>query len=306
MSFFKPKYRQNRVMDIPYESGLGYWPETVSESVSDRDSAAGKIFFTFCLIAGISFFMSWYPFNLRNVYTGPAAVLSDCGGNPLLYWTTFRQYVPHVGLFMLIGVSVYPSQIAMETNGGLICLAIHLTGASMMFMGYMLAEFKCLGVFGMKVDENIRSNFLNIEGDVHNKGGLEKCLRIVYVMTMFGFYTLFLVFEVALIMWAPCCADVWAKEGTWYNRTNPENGALEWNILAKATVTNTASGTYFWLKVAAYFSECFAGIFLILSHLTVWWYCEERHVPYGDSRIEMVYNEHIDDGTEDEEEFDEE
>lgn len=300
MQFFKEKYRRNPLMDVPYESGLGYWPETVSESVSDPNSAAGKIFFTFCLIAGICFFISWYPFNLRNVYTGPAALMRGFDGQPLVYLTTFRQYVPTVGLFMLIGVSVYPSKVAMETNGGMICLAIHLTGACMMFCGYMVAEFKLLGIFGKldsdeEIENLVEDRFLDVEGT-------EKYLRIVHVLVMFGAYIAFLVFEVLLVVVNPCCADEWASQGTWYNRTNPETNVTEWNILTKATVTNTASSTYFWLKVAAYFSECIAGVFLILSHLTIYWYCEERHVNYGDSKIEKVFHEHVEDGSDQEDE----
>merc|ERR1719359_2393100 len=51
MKYVKEKYRQSLVLGTPFESQNGYWPETVSESVSDPNSAAGKIFFTFCLIS---------------------------------------------------------------------------------------------------------------------------------------------------------------------------------------------------------------------------------------------------------------
>lgn len=285
--FFESKYRNSLVLGIPYQSGMGYWPETVSESVSDRDSAAGKIFFTFCLIAGISLFMSWYPFNLRNVYTG--SMTSPLGS---LYWVTFRQYVPVVGLFMLIGVSVYPSQIALETNGGIICLCIHLVGASMMFVGYMVAEFACLEMFGFQIPRKVRERYLDIEG-------FEKYLRWYFVLLMFLAYIVFCVFEVLMVVVNPCCADEWQSEGTWYNRTT-EDGLVSWHILSAATVSNTASGWYFWFKVGAYSGECVAGVFLILSHLTIWYYCEERHVKWGRSALEMVYNQHPDEYVDDE------
>jgi len=87
MEFFT--IHESDILNIRYPSGNGYWPETVSESVSNRESPTGKIFFTGCLIAGILYFLSWYPYSLRNVYTGPELFP---GG--VLYWTTFRQYFP--------------------------------------------------------------------------------------------------------------------------------------------------------------------------------------------------------------------
>merc|ERR1719446_1755612 len=103
--------------------------------------------------------MSWYPFCLRNEYTGPSSICCN-----LMYWTSFRQFVPTIGLFTLIGVSVYPTKIAAETNGGILCLCIHLTGASMMFVGYMVCEFKCMEMFGFKLPTKIKKSFLDIVG----------------------------------------------------------------------------------------------------------------------------------------------
>lgn len=111
---------------------------------------------------------------------------------------------------------------------------------------------------------------------------------------MFVAYILFCVCEVLMAIQHPCCSDEWLPAGTWYNRTvgnATSDDTVSWHILPKATVSNTATGMYFYYKVAAYTGECVAGVFLILSHLTVWWYCEERHVQYGDSVLEMVYNQ---------------
>jgi hypothetical protein len=279
MKYYKPKYRISQITNIPYESGMGYWPETVSESVSDPNSAAGKIFFAFCLIAALFLILSRYPFCLRNVYTGPAALL---GG--FMYWTTFREYVPTAGLLMLMGVSVYPSAVAVQTNGGLVCLAIHLTGAAMMFVGYMAVEFKTMEMFGMKLPIKISKGYLSIEGP-------ERTLRQICAFGMAFFYLLFCVFEVLMVVQNPCCADDWVPGGTWFQRETPYN-TTEWFILPKATVNNTASGVFHYYKVGAYMGECVAGIFLILSHYVIWYYCEERHVNYGNSVLEMVFDEH--------------
>lgn len=288
MSFHKDKYSHSADLDIDYPSGNGYWPETVSESVSDRDSAAGKIFFTFCLISAVTLFISWYPYALRNVYLGPETL--PCN---LMYWNTLRQYCPTMGLFMLIGVSVYPSQVALETNGGTLCSSIHLLGAAMMFVGYMLCEFKCMEMFGMKLPKRIGVSFLSIDG-------VERRLRQIFVFLMYFFYCVFCVFEVLLVVQAPCCGDEWLSEGDWFNRTTP-SGMLIPQTLDQATVSNTASGTFLTYKAMAYIGECAAGIFLILSHLTIWYYCEERHVNYCESVLDMVYDDHTDSDYEQEE-----
>jgi len=279
MKFVKDKYKTNLIYNVTYASGNGYWPETVSESVSDPNSAAGKIFFAFSLIAALTLILSWYPYSLRNVYIGPATLPCNC-----MYWTTFREYVPATGLLMLICVSVYPSAEAKETNGGMVCLAIHLTGAAMMFVGYMAVEFKTLEICCLKLPRKISKTYLSIEGP-------EYCLRLVCAIGMFAFYVLFCVFEVLMMVQDPCCADVWVPGGHWYNRTDPWGHTVSF-LLQDATVNNTASGVYFWYKVGAYSGECVAGVFLILSHWVIWYYCEERHVNYGNAVLDMVYDEH--------------
>lgn len=281
MEFIKPKYKKNVMLNLSYPSGNAYWPETVSESVSDSNSAAGKIFYTFSLIAGIFLLISWYPYSLRNVYTGPAKMW---GG---LYWASFRQYCPVLGLFMLLGVSVYPSKIAAETNGGMLCLAIHLIGASMMFTGYMLCEFKTLEVKPFRMPMKINRCYLDITG-------FERGVRVFLVVTMFFFYVAFLVFEVLMMVVPVCCCDEWLKEGDWYNRTAP-NGKTTQHVLDEATVINTASGTYLAFKFCAYWSECLAGICLIMSHYVIWFYCEERHMKYAKATLDMVYDKDYDD-----------
>jgi hypothetical protein len=282
MKYVKPKYRMNQIYNVSYASGNGYWPETVSESVSDPNSAAGKIFFAFCLMAALFLILSWYPYCLRNVYTGPATLWCDC-----MYWSTFREYVPTTGLLMLMGVSVFPTAVAKQTNGGIICLCIHLTGAAMMFMGYMLVEFKTMEMFGMHMPVKVAKSYLDIEGP-------EKCLRVICAIGMAFFYCLFCLFEVLLVVQNPCCGDVWMPAGESYQTLNPD-GNMVWHVLPTATVNNTASGTYFWYKVGAYTGECVAGIFLILSHYVIWFYCEERHVKFGKATLDMVYDKDYDD-----------
>lgn len=281
MEYFKPKYRWNMELGIKYASGNGYWPETVSESVSDANSAPGKIFYTFSLLAGLALLISYYPYNLRNCYTGPAKIFH------LVYWSTFRQFIPVYGLFMLIGVSVYPSAVAQETNGGMLCLGIHLLGASLMFMGYMLCEFKCMEMFGFTLPHTVSQKYLDIVG-------WQRRIRQVCSALMFAFYCLFLIFEGLIMIQNPCCADEWLSAGEWYNRTAP-NGQIVQMVLERATVLNTAKDWYLVYKFCAYWSECLAGVCLIYSHITIWYYCEERHLKYGKAALDMLYDRDVDD-----------
>jgi len=280
MQFFR--VTGSELLDIEdYQSGLGYWPETVSESVHNRNSPAGKIFFTGCLIAAILFFLSWYPFSLRNVYTGPE---TTCCGS--MYSTTFRQYMPTIGLLMLIGVSTYPSSVAKQTAGGQVCVMLHLIGAGMMFVGYMLAEFKCIELCGFKHEEIVDYRYLSIEGAEHT-------LRATTISCMGFCFFLFLVFQGLLSLpasMAPCCEDTWILAGDWFNTTSP-SGMIVPHMLQVAHVNNTASGGYLAFKMGSYFAECFAGLCLLLSHFVVWYYCEERNVDYGYSALEMVFDD---------------
>merc|ERR1712113_741515 len=78
-----------------------------------------------------------------------------------------------------------------------------------------------------------------------------------------------------------CCNDVWVKP--------KENTAFSTNHVLpleygpwgeqKFQLLNTASGSYFMGKVLVYFTEIVAAVLAIISHLVVWYYCEEREMP---------------------------
>jgi len=274
----------SQLMEIhPYPSGMGYWPETVSESVHNRNSPAGKIFFTFAgLMAAFLLLLSWYPYSLRNVYTGPETLPCGC-----MYATTFRQYVPTLGLIMLVGVSTYPSSVAADMGwGAQLCVILHLLGAGMMFVGYMYSEFKCMEMCCMTHEESTTdARYLSIEGT-------EAMVRKTTVSCMSCCFLLFLLCQGCLYLPPSmvCCFDTWSQAGDWYNVTDPQMGITR-HVLQVAHVNNTASGAVLGFKMASYFSECIAGLFLLASHFSIWYFCEERQVEYGASSLEMVYDD---------------
>jgi len=255
---------------VAYKSGNGYWPATVSEMVYEWNSAEGRIFFGFCLISAFLIFQSWYPYELRNVFTGHEVARFGCGIS--MYWITFRQMVPVVGLLLLISVSTVPSAIA--TISDQFCIAVHLLGAFMMFVGYIAAELKCLQMCWMR--GAVQAKYLDIEGD-------ERIFRRWLMVVVLVFYTIFCMAQVALVVGASmkpplCCADV-------YLRTHNENFSL-----AKA-IKDTASGSFLTLKVISFVSEVVSGLALICSHIVIWYYCEERLVNFAEDGICMVYDE---------------
>merc|ERR1740130_487865 len=160
---------------------------------------------------------------------------------------------------------------------------LHLIGAGLMFVGYMLSEYHCMRMFGFK---HTGAGFLNI-------GGTERRVRQFTVGSMGLCFFLFLVFQGLLALpadVAPCCYDTWLPAGTWFNRTSP-TGVIIPTVLQVAHVNNTAHGGMLLIKMGSYAFECAAGIFLILSHMSIWYFCEERQVLWGESALEMVFDE---------------
>jgi len=270
LHFFMRKTDHN---GVPYKSGNGYWPATVSEMVYSWNSPEGRIFFGFCLISALLIFQSWYPFMLRNVYTGSEALCNRCSP---IYWITFRQVVPVVGLLLLICVSTVPASMATFSDD--FAVVVHLMGAGMMFMGYIVSEMKCLELCSSIcscLEGKKQAKFLDIEGP-------ERKLRKACMLTVVLFYMIFVVCQVALEVYQDtlCCSDEF-EEG---------RKSLETYSLWYATI-NTASGYYLAIKIISFTSEVVSGMALIFSHIIIWYYCEERHCHYAENAIMEVYDE---------------
>jgi len=152
-----------------------------------------------------------------------------------------------------------------------------------MFVGYMISEFKCMDMFFLRTSKKVEREYLSITGT-------ERCARQTTVGTMCCCFTMFLVFQGLLLSVPACCYDTWLDKGTWFNRTSPA-GHIVPEVLMVAHVNNTATGVSLAFKFGSYLSECCAGVMLIMSHFTVWYFSEERHVPYGDSHLEVVFND---------------
>jgi len=270
---------KNKAYNITYESGNGYWPSTVSEMAHNTESPAGKVFHTFGLIAGVSIFLSMYPTHLRNVYTFDEKV--PCTA---LYWTTFRQIVPAMGIWLLVGVNTYPTPEAMASKGytKMFCVLLHLAGAGMLFVGYMFAELHTLGIWPF------RRQHPDAKWPAIEKTEM-RCRTTIAILITLGF-VLFCIMQVALVVakkFDVCCPDEWILPGEVMNLTDHGGGLV--TVRDTPQLQNTASGTYLWLKILSYFCEDIAGLSLVISHLAIWYFCEERHVDYGTSELHCVH-----------------
>lgn len=259
-----------------YDSGWGYFPSTVSEMVYDPREPAGKCFFAFELLASLMIFMSWYPWELRNVYVGDDSLVPFLGCS----WMMMRQYSSAPGMSLLAIVTTTPFAKAEVLD--FFCISIHLGGAVMMFGGYILAEGYTLSWGPFRgPDLGYR-----VHGRKEGYRFSEVFVRKALLTGIFIFYMLFSAFQGLLLVpdsmvpWEVCCYDVWSM---------PHNGTKH----AVVVLEDTASRWVLVFKVASYLCEVICGLLLILSHLAIWWYCQERHVDLIEGLPELHLTESV-------------
>merc|ERR1712194_189002 len=247
--------------------------------VHNHESPGGMVFHTFGMISGVCIFLSMYPFHMRNVYTGAETFLFTN-----VYWTTFRQLCPAMGIWLLIGINTYPTAEAIESKGytKLFCCTLHLSGAGMLFVGYMICELKVLGIcpFKMPVGKG-RPKIENRELNVR------RFLAYLIIIGFFGFCCS----QVALLLAKKqgiCCPDEWKHAG---NMVSPDSDKNEKDRLQTPEIWNTAYGGFLILKLVSFSFEELAGISMVFSHMAVWYYSEERHVDYGNEELQEVYEQ---------------
>merc|ERR1712129_149095 len=82
-----------------------------------------------------------------------------------------------------------------------------------------------------------------------------------------------------------CCNDDFLDTATAYskyfgiNGSSPEQQSqldLAQQDYGKSVLWDTAHGATLTLKKMEFWSETLSGVFIIASHLLIWWFCEER------------------------------
>merc|ERR1712137_782387 len=138
----------------------------------------------------------------------------------------------------------------------------------MMFMGYTLCELKCIGWLGFETHPELQKRFEDNEKEKNEK---EKELLVRKIIVIF--------ILVPFVMFSACQATLLATgmfdlgiqtADEWWDVGEDNNTSDE------PQIADTAEGPYLWIKIASFIFEDIAGISLVLSHLLIWYYCDER------------------------------
>lgn len=264
----------NNYMGEPFSSGHNYNPQTVSELVHNRQSPEGKAFFAFGLMCAICILVSWYPSQLRNVYLGNKALC--CGRGPT--WDNLRQYMPPLGMFMVACIPTVPP--VNRTFGDIMTVSLHTAGALMMVGGYGVCEIV-----------NLCMSHIDASSTGSRFKPKERMVRAVLI----GFSLFFgIAFQICGLMsprpvhslGTDSCADVWmVPEKLDLDYVLAKGGNVDLFLAVQISqaiqekqmlLYNTASGRCLMLKKMEYWFEVLAGLFMVASHLAVWWFCPER------------------------------
>jgi len=251
---------QLNFVGIPFPSGQDFWPGSVSEMVHDPNHPTGELWRCFEMISAFSIWLSWYPWELRNVYTG---------GKVQWCWVPFlhlRTFMVPIGMLLVVFVPLPQSSDFGDTFSS----AIHYAGASTCLGGYAVFELYTL----------LFAEFVLMQRN-------ERTLRLVLCMTC-GLGLLGFVICGYLDNTSLCCGDIYrvpTAQDVARARANGYPGlALKAQIAMdneKELLYDTASGTVQVLKYCAYWSEVTAGISMICSLITIWYYAPERLLEMG-------------------------
>lgn len=283
--------------EAPRDNYLGqtmiepYFPATVSEMVSDTRSPSGKCFFAFVLIGAICMLTSWYPWQLRNCYIGDEVILGrgwfgknivgrDVGIKVLM----MRAILPPVGIMMVACIPAPPAANREFTD--MVACTLHTLGATVSIGGYAFIELYTLLCAGLSVE-------FNWHPPGKERRIPEKTARLIIVaLCLFSIFCflLFSFLQSHAGKFGICCEDVWAvpdiSVGT-QNVSAHEIGLEIAGDLANSTNTKllkqTASGTYLIFKLGEYWFEVLSGLFMLASHLVIWYYCPERYLNISDA-----------------------
>jgi len=179
----------------------------------------------------------------------------------------------------VISVSTVPRAVAHGSDR--ISILIHLGGTGMMFLGYSWCEFKVLDLCLFR-----KAQYLDIET-------WERVTRVALVVIMIGSYVSFCMLQGAIVVMSTldiCCPDVYVNPDL-YKTNHKEAEALGKKVSSGLVLLNTASGLFFFLKLLSFMAEVSAGLSMLTSHMAIWYYCEERHVGYGEEHLTVVYDE---------------
>jgi len=311
LGFYKQIVEEGPKNFLGIQQNHSYFPATVSEMVYNTSSGGGKCFFAFVLIGGICMLSSWYPWQLRNVYIGDDLILGagwlgkNNQGKPRgISVLMLRQFLPPIGIMMVACIPAPPGANRQFTDK--VSSIVHTLGAVMSIGGYAMIELYTL-VFaeGLPVKFDTVTSYQGKWGEWTTRMGVICCCGFCIVA-----FQVFGVLVGQADKLGICCNDEWeipskhdlnlAKH---MNTTNTSYGHYVEDSIAAAhglkLLKTTASGPLMLFKLCEYWFEVLAGLFMLYSHLVIWWYCPERHIDLdeelpdpdgGDGRVYTVPN----------------
>jgi hypothetical protein len=254
-----------------FPSGEIYFPACISEMVYDPDTPSGKAFIAFMLIAAICMLVSWYPYQLRNVYIKARArpahlCVAETKYTPT--WNDLRVFFPPIGLMLVALIQSTPEGLMGYREN--IAEQIHANGAMAMIGSHCIFEFYALAMGQLEIST------------------AEKAVRwILSVLSLFFGVS----FAITCQLYSRatdlgiCCKDVWVVP----NATNAEAAAANGHVYigdldyhrleyGKKMLVDSAYGWGLILKQMEFASEVLSVLFFALGLLAIWFFCEEREV----------------------------
>lgn len=256
-------------------SGLPYYPETVSELVSDPDQPAGKAFFAFVLGGALCILISWYPWRLRNVYVGDDTWSHGEWGVKGLF-LNLRSLLPPMGMTVVACIRVIPRP--WRTSADNMACNLHTLGAVSAIGGFCGLEFLTLTLYLNKVDLRSRRLPASIAGLQWGirMGLTMACLFCIICFQAGGFFY-------NKITWPH--PDHWIMINETLVQSAKDNG--KWDVAIADRILegkglpglyDTATGSALFFKKMEFWGEVGAGLFMIVSHWVIWYFCEERWI----------------------------
>lgn len=257
----------------PFPSGHAYTPNTVSELVHNSESPQAKAFFAFTIVASACLLIGWYPWELRNVYTGDNTQLCCCMGPAM---TSIRHYLPPIGMLMVASIPVVARCNRGHTDNT--AALVHNMGAQLSMGGYGVAELWLLVWAVGRTPVVVKPT--------------ERILRIVAILISLSFAVGFLVLDDytgSFEAWG--CDDVWRTPTA--DEVRQLQGTIRTEYLAvqasealrtkKRLLYNSATGKCLKYKAAEFWCEVLAGFFMVVDMWVIWWYAAERYIDLDDS-----------------------
>jgi len=277
---FSHDYSRNLNMEgEPFPSGKAYWPPSVSSMVSNIDSPQGKVWLAFMVTSSILTMLSWYPFELKNVYCGEDVAfipcLPACLKSKAISMNTARTFLPQLGMLGVALIHTAPTNVWDPAQDS--TLIFH-TGGAIMWIGVtMYTEIYTLGFCETAVigscERKLRWACVVLAGiggacylvaQSDNPGDLGICCDIEY---------------------RPVSMETVEKA-----RRNGAFKIAEKNLDlmegAKFTPNATAplyqgmhNSAYGWALawyMMEFWGEVCAGVFILLDLLVIWFFAEER------------------------------